>query len=223
MRLTALACFLALGLAACADGEYAVTDAPTTDDGKADLASDLRVRIDGLTVWVAPAVYKDAQGLWTIDVRASRNLSTAFSYDDDDEFGEALITAPRSVSFHFGSDDELAQALTGHPILIDLTPTSGAKATVTLTLAPRVVRATGSSAIYLHLAATPIDGGYRVAATLDAGWTPVAPAVADDARHVHVDLASLATPVAVSATRNGTTATRSAALEARVMQVELAR
>ncbi len=158
------------------EGEDGVGDLDETTadpDGKADATSEIRARIDGLTVWVDPAMVA-RDGAWILEGRASRNLDAIQSWVPDDAFATAAITGKRTFEVRFAAGHELDTLLSGLPIFVTVTPTSGDPATAAVWVAPRLTAMTGSSRIYLHTAIEPVwvayELVYRGAATIATGW-----------------------------------------------------
>lgn len=107
---------LALALTACADaGGPDVANAELVGaDGKADGAAELRVRIDGLTLWLNPALTSRVE-TWqkfTLTGRTSRNLEGIFGFIPDDPFGEAQVLSARKFAVDL-SDNELFMMTAG--------------------------------------------------------------------------------------------------------------
>jgi hypothetical protein len=91
----------ALAVAACAVESDDVDEVTATDgeDGKADAASELRVRAGDTTVWMTRALARvtGEQGPeFVLRGRASRDLTDGNAYIFDDVYGEFGLRGPRS-------------------------------------------------------------------------------------------------------------------------------
>ena len=171
LRVAFLAATVA-GLLACT----ADPDGPMTEeieaDGKAD--GEISVRINGLTLWVDPAVTR-ASGArpWRLAGRTSRNLQRVSSFVTDDPFGEAAVRSARTFEISL-DDHELNSIASGLPLFLALEPTTGAAATAAIWMAPRVGELTGTSRVRIDTTVTPRWVGgeviYRGGARADAGW-----------------------------------------------------
>src|SRR5688572_20965776 len=82
------------GLDGTAAPEAAGADAPVALDGKADGATELRIRGDGLTLWLRPTL-RVAPGRYVIAGRTSKNLAAASPWVPDDRFGEPRLVSAR--------------------------------------------------------------------------------------------------------------------------------
>jgi hypothetical protein len=224
-------------------GDY---DVVTTDD-KADATSEIRTRIDGLTVWMDPVAYTfewEGNTYWRIDGRASRNLERVFTFVSDDVFCTADLTGKRTFTITFGDDHEINTILSGMPLFITIDPVTGEEATAGLWIAPRTARWSGASSIYVKEAIDPVwvGGGlvYRGGARLNSSWggaivtvdAGTAPKKTTQGQNVILDwtfdgmkmtMAHEGTPLHVSATRDGTTVTRNAGIDVRTTKLGLTR
>ncbi len=216
-------------------------DETVVDDTKADSTAELRVRIDGLTVWFDPAMVAD-DGAYVLHGRASRNLDAAFSWVPDDAFATTTITGKRTFEVRFAPGYELNTLTSGLPIFVDLDPTTGEGATAAVWVAPRLTAITGSSRIYLHTAIDPVwvayELVYRGRATLASGWGelstwteagPAPQAVALGGRAWRFDggydalAGALAGGLRAQAHRDGVVAEKSASVALRVTRLGLTR
>ncbi len=163
---TSLITLFALGCAAGpadpVDGEAVGPDtAETIDDGKAD-ATELRVRVANLTVWIDKAIVLRPRSDGTLTAvirgRASRNLDRAFSFVPDDPFGEAELLGPRSFEVTLDVGHELDSMLSGLPLLIGLGVASdpATSYTVKLDVAAALSRFEGASQIHLGTLVRPV-------------------------------------------------------------------
>ncbi|MEZ4366100.1 MAG: hypothetical protein R2939_07405 [Kofleriaceae bacterium] len=190
--LASLALVATLVATGCVDADSADEGGPATaeieGDDKAD--GELRVRIDGMTVWFDRAVaYVGGDHPWRLGGRASRNLEGAMSFIPDDRLGEVELLSARTFEVALSSD-EMAIVGVGGPLLVQLDPTTGAGATAAVWLSPRLTDFAGSSHARLDLTVTPrwIAGRptMRGGARTDTGWTltatgPTAPQIVADA------------------------------------------
>ena len=164
---------LGAGLLACT-GE---PEGPATEeleaDGKAD--ADLRVRVDGLTVWIDPAITRAAGDRpWRLRGRTSRNLEDVHGFVPDDAFGTAQIRSPRTFELAF-DDHELSSLAAGLPLFVAITPTTGAPVSAAVWLAPRTTAFSGTARLRIDTTVTPRWVGgevtYRGGARADSGWS----------------------------------------------------
>lgn len=155
------ALLLALGgcAASASDPEVAAPD--TGLAVTAQSADEIRVREDGLTLWVdvvAPVSVEGSGELRaTLRGRTSANLDAAFSYVPDDAFGTASVVGPRSFEVALRGGHEINSILSGLPLLTRLTMSNGKVYTARISLAPRFTAQEGSAAITLD---TPIRTAY---------------------------------------------------------------
>ncbi|MDX2088706.1 MAG: hypothetical protein SFX73_12695 [Kofleriaceae bacterium] len=169
----ALAWIAVLALAGCAGAGDDATDEIEIDiDGKAD--AELRVRVDGLTVWIDPGVTRSTGARpWRLHGRTSRNLAHALAFIPDDAFGEIAVSSPRTFDISL-DDRELDTLASGLPLFVSLSPTDGTSATAAIWLAPRVGDFTGTWRLRIDTTVTPrwIGGGvvYRGGARSEPGW-----------------------------------------------------
>lgn len=92
------------------------------DDAKADGPGEIRVRAEGLSVWIRPAIEsREVEGelRFVIRGRASRNLASAFSFVPDDAFGTATLIGRRSFEIEL-SPHEASSLVFGLPLLLSL-------------------------------------------------------------------------------------------------------
>lgn len=240
MRFPTLLAATLMTIPACAVDavDPADVDEVTVDDGKADATAELRVRVDGLTVWMDPVARRTPAG-WVIDGRASRNLAGVSSWVPDDAFAEAAITSARSFTVTFALGHELNTMLSGLPIFVDLDPTTGASATAAVWIKPRLTGFAGSSRIYLNTTIDPVYVGgelvYRGGATTAAGygelaaWGDAGPATvtAQPSRKFRIDwtydaLANAGT-VHATARKDAATVEKTATLQVAVARLGLTR
>lgn len=121
--------------------------------------SEVRVREDGLTLWVdtpARPVYRGATLQVILSGRTSSNLKEVFSSVPDDAFGSAAIVGPRSFTVTLRDGHEINTLLSGLPILIRLGLSNGRTYHARVELAPRFASSTGSAAISLDAPILPI-------------------------------------------------------------------
>lgn len=90
------------------------------DDAKADSASELRVRAEGLSIWIRPLIQAraiDGVEHLVIRGRASRNLASVFSFVPDDPLGVATLVGRRSFEVAL-SEEEASSLVSGLPIFV---------------------------------------------------------------------------------------------------------
>src|SRR5689334_14395799 len=109
----------AAGCMTDAGDDLAGTDDAAIVGGKADAAdTELRARIDGLTVWMEPGVTvetRDDRRYWVLHGRASRNLDHVFSFVPDDPFAIATVTGKRTFDVAFDAGHEINTLISGLP------------------------------------------------------------------------------------------------------------
>jgi hypothetical protein len=91
-------------------------------DAKVDGPNEIRVRAEGLSVWIRPAIEsREVEGeiRFVIRGRASRNLASAFSFVPDDAFGTAALIGRRSFEIEL-SPHEASSLVFGLPLLLSL-------------------------------------------------------------------------------------------------------
>jgi hypothetical protein len=225
-------------------------DGPATAEsaeGKADTAEgERKVRAGQLTLTLnSTTSLVDENGERVLIVRAStsRRVEYVFSYVPDDAFGEARLIDPTHFELVLRAGHELNSILSGLPLLVQIRTETGTirDYNARISLAPRLARFTGSSKVYLDAAVDPIylvdplnPLHYRATLTTTANAssfsTTVAGAevVADGPRAAHVDFTydQLATvlggQLGVTARfANGTTGTKRAGVDVRVVRVGL--
>ena len=252
MRSLVLAAGLAaLSLAACVDA-----DVPTGEDGIGDLdevvvddkadTTEIRARIDGLTVWIDRAVVlgNDGSRRFSLGGRTSRNLTRLDTTGRDAPAGEGRVRSARTFELQL-DDAELGRVLAGAPLFVTVTTSTGAPATAAVWLEPRTVRTSGTSRVYLStkLTATAAGGDtvYRSRATVESSWgnlraTGPAGATAavavEDATHWRADwsltsvlaaFTSGGAPLSYAVTKGNQVATRLAGVELVVSRLALTR
>ncbi|MCE9580147.1 MAG: hypothetical protein K8W52_43930 [Deltaproteobacteria bacterium] len=208
-RATALLALAAT--AACVDpaDDLATDDitAPDGDDtGKADAATELKVRVGDTSVWVSSVLarkpYNNGQA-WVLHARASRTITDANAYIFDDVFGEVNLASPRTFDVAFGTTSS-GPMLDGVNQFLSMGFVASAgrpdHLTARVIVRPRIVDSAGSSKIAFTAEVTPVvyDGHtvWRVLARTTVAATAVtatvggAPAAVHpiDATHVAIDL-----------------------------------
>ncbi len=208
-RATALLALAAA--AACVDpaDDLATDDltAPDGDDtGKADAATELKVRVGDTSVWVSSVLarkpYNGGQA-WVLHARTSRTLTDANAFIFDDVFGEVTQPSPRTLDVAFGTTSS-GPMLDGVNQFLSMgfAPSAGRPdhLTARVVVRPRVVDSAGSSKIAFTAEVTPVvfDGHtvWRVLARTTVATTGItatvggAPAAVRmiDATHAAIDL-----------------------------------
>lgn len=122
---------LALGCGAAADrsSESAIATEPVTASlAQAVITPEVRVRADGLTLWLdeqAQASVRSGRLEFILRGRTSANLSAVASYVPDDAFGRASLTGPRSFEITLRDGHELNTIASGLPLFLSLSLHSG--------------------------------------------------------------------------------------------------
>lgn len=196
--------------AACADpvDDLGSDDvlAPDTADGKADAASDLKVRVGDTTVWMSSVLTRRAYNggaAWVLHGRTSRTLTDGNAYIFDDVLGDWSQASPRTFEIAYGTTSS-GPMLDGVNLFVGLGFTASAGRPDHLTaraiVRPRVIDSAGSSKIAFTAEITPVvsDGHtvWRVLGRTTAAMTAAtatvngAPATAHllDATHVAIDV-----------------------------------
>lgn len=195
--------------AACVDpgGELDEAEVSADDDGKADLAAELKVRVGETSVWVSRALERrDVGGApsFVLRGRTSRNLVDGMAFIADDLYGDFAIRSPRTfevawqVSIARGLVDGVNQF-----VRLGFVRSSGrpdALATRVI-VRPRLESVSGSSRIYLTAELTPVwvDGAvaYRIKGHATAAITGLQATIGGvalsgirttDPTHLEVDL-----------------------------------
>lgn len=243
MRSLTVAVVVALSFAAgCAEPAIEVEEVEVPEDdgeGKADLASELRVRAGETTVWMMRAlVRRDVEGApaFVLRGRTSRNLTGGFGFVEDDPYGDFAQPSARTfevtwpVSTARGLIDGINQF-----VRLGFVPSSGRPdgLTARVVVRPRLEAIGGSSKIYLTAELTPVSVGGTVAYRIKARTTGTATAVTAsaggvalsgvrtvDATHAEIDLlpdhvfatAGTSGAIVISATIGGATVTKTARL-----------
>lgn len=92
------------------------------DDAKADDGSEIRVRAEGLSVWIRPVIQvreESGEDRLIIRGRASRNLASAFSFVPDDPLGTATVVGRRGFEIVLSSH-EASSLVSGLPLFVSL-------------------------------------------------------------------------------------------------------
>ncbi|MBK9031337.1 MAG: hypothetical protein IPL61_08365 [Myxococcales bacterium] len=160
MRLTAVV-IIALSLAACVEDDAAVdldeVDAPD-DDGKADVATELSVRVGETRVTVDRALARKGNN-FVMHGRTSRNLDGIQAYVFDDIFGEWAQPSPRVFEISYGLTWS-GPLFDGTNLFLGLgfVPSAGRADHVTarLIVLPRLGATSGSSSLAFTAELTPI-------------------------------------------------------------------
>jgi hypothetical protein len=126
----------------------------------------LKANVPGFTVWVDQPMKADERyggDVFVVRGRTSKNLSNAFSFASDDEFGEALVVSPRV--FEFTVDKTSAEMLlSGTRLFITLNVVGETDPYyVGLLFSSTLGGSTGSAKFNVHAPITPVlvDGGLR--------------------------------------------------------------
>ena len=171
-----LLCF-GLALGGCAVDSVPVSD-EDADEDEAAAGTELSAKATGITFWVdpvaKPTVKYGAQG-FLIEGRASKNLESVFSFSSDDEFGETLLVSKRKFEFFvdIGTIDRLMR---GYRLFIEVDAATGTqrKYFVSIMVAPRFERFSGSTKIFAQKTVSPFSYGdevrYRQAVSLASGY-----------------------------------------------------
>lgn len=152
-------------LTACADAgptESYVTLVPLGDE-QADGVTETRVRADGATVWLQPAlrpietpVEGDAGGAtrwqFVLSGRFSRNLASVISFVPDDVFGAATAVSARKFQVAFDAGHELSTLTYGLPTLLAFSTGTSTTWTARLTWATSLTGFSGSGGIWIERA-----------------------------------------------------------------------
>lgn len=123
---------------------------------------ELRLRVDGLTVWLAPELAfeaRDGARAWLLRGRTGANLRDVHSFILDDGFGRARIIGPRSFEVALDGH-ELNSLLSGLRLFVTVTPQSDRllPATIMVQLGPELVPR-GTSSIAFDPTVRPIRFG----------------------------------------------------------------
>lgn len=109
-------------------------------------AAEVRVRADGLTLWLdelaAPTLRSGTLQV-TLRGRTSANLSAVSSYVPDDAFGRAVLTGPRSFEITLRDGHEINTIASGLPLFLSLSLHSGKTYGAKLGLFARIVPTSG--------------------------------------------------------------------------------
>jgi hypothetical protein len=198
-RLRFVAAIAAFAMLGCATGgarededetaAYVGTgEAIDVDDAKADEAGEIRVRADGLTVWIRPAIEtREAEGQirFVLRGRASRNLESAFSFVPDDPFGTATLVGRRAFEVEL-LPHEASTLFFGLPLLVSLhapgAPHDGY--VVQIRGRVRLTQFAGSRSIRIDSSIKPILVGgptivYRARATTSSGYESLSVQISD--------------------------------------------
>lgn len=149
--LSSLACagLLTLGCDAAPDrdsGPAVTAQAATAAVTSALGTAEVRVRADGLTLWLdeqAQITPRSGGMQVTLRGRTSANLSAVASYVPDDAFGRAVLTGPRSFEITLRDGHEINTIASGLPLFLSLSLHSGKTYGGKLGLAARVLPTPG--------------------------------------------------------------------------------
>ncbi len=248
IRTLALVGLFALPLfSACADGlsdpDIAFAEAGPSDE-KADAATELRLRVGGVTTWFRPTLTTYMGEGWQVfglDGRTSRNLTSVFSFVPEDPFGEASTVSARKLHVDL-ADADVSQLLGGLGLRLQIV--TGTKTVhARLQLAAELGTFAGSSKLWIESTLAPVWAGGRVvyrahvetprglgALAVRIGGREVAGVLAAGPGAFRVDftfedVAAAALPGGVITFEgrdpSGTTLTKTAALRVRVASAEL--
>ncbi len=184
MRSLAIATVLALSsLVGCAAPEVEVeeVEVPADDDGKADAASELKVRAGDTSVWITRALERrviDGAPTYVLRGRASRNVTDGLGFVIDDPYGDFAVRTARTfeVTWPVSTGRTLIDGVNQF-VRLGFAPSSGRPDSLTtrVVVRPRLEAITGSSKIYLTAELTPVAVGggvaYRIKARTTAGFT----------------------------------------------------
>lgn len=170
--------FLALLVGGCS---ASAIDVDVSEDPAVFYAAavpEIRVREDGLTLWVdAVAVpsYSGSTLRLALRGRTSANLKAAHSFVPDDAFGSTRLVGARSFETLLEGGHEINTILSGLPLFLKLEMTNGRVYHASLSLRGDFVRYSGDTAIAVNAALSPIywkddvtNLRYRGLATVDA-------------------------------------------------------
>ncbi len=143
-------------------------------------ANELKVAVDGLTVWFKPVArpeLRNGRSVWVISGRTSKNLAQdgVRSFVFDDVLGAGAVISARKFEIELDSQSELNSLLSGVRLYVSIQPLVGAPATATLFLAPRLDGFAGSSKIWVSTVVKPVYDGeltYRARVRTGAGSDP---------------------------------------------------
>lgn len=194
---------------ACTDGDGTFDEVEVGGevDGKADAASELRVRAGDTTVWMAATLVRrvgDQGPEYALRGRTSRDLLGGNAYVFDDVYGEFGLRGPRSFDIRWVIRSNAAPLMQGWQQYASLdfahSATRPDHLTARTIVRPRLDAFTGATSIYLVAELTPVvvDGRivYRItgrssrAITSVTAARPGAPLIARavDANRFVVDL-----------------------------------
>lgn len=153
-------------LPACADTltepDIAFAEAGPSDE-KADAATELRVRVDGITTWFRPTLTTYMGEGWQVfglDGRTSRNLSSVFSFVPEDPFGEASAVSARKLHVDL-ADADVSQLLAGLGLRLQIV--AGTKTVhARLQVGAELGTFAGSSKLWIQRALAPVWVGGQV-------------------------------------------------------------
>lgn len=238
-----------VSLVACADAaptESYVTLVPPPDE-QADGLTETRIRAEGATVWLQPAlrpVQVPVDGgatrwQFVLAGRFSRNLASVISFVPDDIFGAATAISARKFEVAFDAGHELSTLAYGLPTLLGLSAGTGKNWTARLTWTTSLTGFSGAGGIWFERALPAVfvtdHVVYRMRFAVPPGATEVAvevdgvevPALAEGDDEYRVDLgydqlvAAATGGLAVSAVRaDGTALVKTARAQIAVARVD---
>jgi hypothetical protein len=152
---------LAVLTVACSSGEVSPEDDETlpfdqdvetvlVDDSASDSPAPLRVRAEGMTIWLRSELEALGDGdavRFVVQGRTSRNLAEAFSFVPDDAFGRASVSGPRTFEVELDAH-EANSVIFGNRLLVRLSTSDGRTYTAMLRARARVVEVEGAGAIF---------------------------------------------------------------------------
>jgi hypothetical protein len=166
------ALFTSLCLFACADdgpeGDLDEVEVSADDDGKADTASELKVRTGETSVWMTKQLERRETPdgvVFALRGRASRNVTDGMGFVFDDPYGDFATRTVRTfeVTWPASTLRSLADGVNQF-VRLHFTPSRGRPDVLTtrVVVRPRLGGFTGSSSVYVTAELTPVVSGGTV-------------------------------------------------------------
>ena len=170
--------FAGTALGCVSDADVVTTDEITApdDDGKADAATELRVRVGETSVWITRALTRVGPN-YVLRGRASRTITDGLGWIWDDPYGDYASRGPRSfeLTWSVGSARGLMDGIDQF-LRLTFVPSAGRPDVLStkMVMRPRLASTSGSSNIYLTAELTPvIVAGHTVYRLKGHTFTPV--------------------------------------------------